>query len=145
LIASDQRSSEQTRLIAELTAKTEHHGEAMESLREKWHTSSAESRSLSSRLESSERRLREMEEQNRELMSVASRKEENVERLQSRVEELIQEASSLTAQLEGARSDAKRTQEHIKDRAASKVSQGEGEGPGHPAWEVSQGEGEGVV
>lgn len=126
MIAYDQRSSEQTKLIAELTAKTEHHSEAMESLREKWHGSSAENRSLSSRLENSERRLREVEEQNRELMSVASRKEESVERLQSRVEELIQEVSSLTAQLEGARSDAKRTQEHIKDRAASKVREREG-------------------
>ena len=94
----------------------------MENLREKWHSATADSRSLSSRLESSERRLREVEEQNRELMSVAGRKEESIDRLQSRVEELLQEVSSLTGQLENSRSDAKRAQEHIKDRAEAKVN-----------------------
>ena len=121
LLSYDQRTSEQTKLIAELTAKAEQHNDTMEGLREKWHGSSAENRALNSRVDSSERRLRELEEQNRELMSIASKKEESAQRLQNRVEELIQEVSSLTAQLEGSRSDSKRHTEHIKDRAASKV------------------------
>ena len=93
----------------------------MEGLREKWHGSSAENRALNSRVESSERRLRELEEQNREMMSIASKKEENIQRLQNRVEDLLQEVSSLTAQLEANRSDSKRQTEHLKDRAATKV------------------------
>ena len=93
----------------------------MEGVREKWHGSSAENRALNSRVESSERRLRELEEQNREMMSIASKKEENVQRLQNRVEDLLQEVSSLTAQLEASRSDSKRQTEHLKDRAATKV------------------------
>ena len=93
----------------------------MEGVREKWHGSSAENQALNSRVESSERRLRELEEQNREMMSIASKKEENVQRLQNRVEDLLQEVSSLTAQLEASRSDYKRQTKHLKDRAATKV------------------------
>lgn len=119
----EQRTSEQTKLIAELTAKAEQHSEAMEGLREKWHDSSSENRALSTRVETSDRRLREVEEQNRDLMSITSKKEENVQRLQSKVEDLIQEVSSLTTQLETSRSDSKRQTEHLKDRAASRVSQ----------------------
>lgn len=117
----DQRTSEQTKLIAELTAKAEHHNEAMESLRDKWHDCNAEKKTLSSQVDISNSRLRDVEEQNRELMAIASKKEENVQRLQSRVEELIQEVSSLSAQLETNRSDSKRHSEHLKDRAASKA------------------------
>ena len=120
-MAYDQRSSEQTKLIAELTAKAEHHSEAMEGLREKWHGSSAENRALSTRVESTDRRLRELEEQNRDLMTISGKKEENAQRLQNRVEDLVQEVSSLTTQLETSRSDSKRQSEHLKDRAASKV------------------------
>lgn len=121
-MAYDQRSSEQTKLVAELTAKAEHHSETMEGLREKWHGTSAENRALLSRVESSERRLREVEEENRELLTATSKKEDNLQRLQNRVEDLVQEMSSLRAQLEESRSEAKRHSEHLKDRAASKVT-----------------------
>lgn len=122
LVAYEQRASEQTKLIAELTAKAEQHSVTMEGLREKWRDSSAENRALSTQVDSSDRRLKDVEEQNRDLMSIASKKEENIQRLQSKVEDLVQEVSSLTAQLETSRSDSKRQTEHLKDRAASKVS-----------------------
>lgn len=121
MLAYEQRASEQTRMLAELSSKSQQHDEQMDSLKEKWHCSTAENRTLSARLEAAEKRLTESDEHNRELMSITSRKEETIQRLQGKIEELTQEVASLSGQLEDNRSDAKRQTSQLKDRAASKV------------------------
>ena len=67
------------------------------------------------------RRVQEAEQQNRELMSLAARKEEGVQKLQGRVEELLHTASSLSGQLEAGRADSRHQLEQAKDKTASKV------------------------
>ena len=122
MLAYEQRASEQTRMLAELSSKSQQHDGKMDSLKEKWHYATAENKTLSARLDATEKRLVESDEHNRELMSITSRKEETIQRLQGKVEELTQEVSSLSGQLEDNRSDAKRQTSQLKDRAASKVS-----------------------
>ena len=67
------------------------------------------------------RRVQEAEQQNRELMSLAARKEEGVQKLQGRVEELLHTASSLSGQMEAGRADCRHQLEQAKDKTASKV------------------------
>lgn len=118
----EQRAADQTRLIAELNAKLDQTNSTMDNVRDKWHESTGENRSMVARLEVQERRLQDTEQQNRELMEIAGKREDAIQKLQGRVEELVREVSSVTSKYEMAKSDYRRQTEQNKDRAASKVN-----------------------
>ena len=117
----DQRSGEQTRLVAELSVRAEQGVATIDSLKEKLHEAVADRRAMETRLASSDRRQNEMEQQNRELMGISGRKEDMVQRLQKRVEELTQEVATMSAQVEAGKTDARRHTEQVKERASAKV------------------------
>ena len=94
----------------------------VEALKEKLKEASSELQAVEGRLATAEDHRQEAEHQRRELMGISGRKEEMVQRLQGRVEELVQETASLSAQLESAKAETRRQSEHIRERAASKVS-----------------------
>ncbi len=117
----DQRSGEQTRMIAELTVRAEQGAATIDSLKEKLHEAVAERRAMETRLASSDRRQSEVEQQNRELMGISGRKEDMVQRLQKRIEEQTQEVATMSAQLEAGKADSRRHAEQVKERATAKV------------------------
>lgn len=121
LLTHEQRCGEQSKLIAELSVKAEQNAGIAESLKEKLQQATSERRNLEGRLAASEDQRQEADQQRRELMGISGRKEEMVQRLQGRVEELVQELAGLSAQLEAAKTDARRQADHIRDRASSKV------------------------
>ena len=120
LAAMDQQITNQTRLIAELTAKNEQHSRAAEEVRVKWHEAMADNRVLSTRMENAEKRAHEAELQNRDLVAIATKKEESAIKLQHRVDELCAEMTSLRLQLESSKEEAKHLCEQQKDKAMAK-------------------------
>ena len=122
LLSYEQRTADQTRLVAELNAKLDQTNSTMDSVRDKWHESAGENRSLMARLEVQERRLQDTEQQNRELMEIAGKREDAIQKLQGRVEELVREVSSITSKHEMAKSDYRRQAEQNKNRADNKVN-----------------------
>lgn len=121
LLGHEQRCGEQTKLIAEMSMKTEQNATIVDSLKDKLHEAVAERRAAEGQLVNAELKKQEAEQRNRELMEISGRKEEMVQRLQSRVEELVQEMAMLSAQVEAGKADSRRHAEHIKERASNKV------------------------
>lgn len=117
----EQRSLDQAKTIAELNARLDQTTSTIDEVRDKWHESTGENRSIMARVEVQEGRIRETEQQNRELMEMMGKKEEEVRRFQMRVEELLRDVASANSNHEVSKSEYKRQLEQIKDRAASKV------------------------
>ncbi|XP_025114481.1 outer dense fiber protein 2-like isoform X5 [Pomacea canaliculata] len=120
LLQYERRNTENTRLIAELTAKVENRGEAVGSLQERIHESQEESRVLQARLEVIERRVKELEDSNRELTAQVARKEEALHQLHLQLEEKSREGAVLTRQLENTLTDLRQQQDNARDRFSSK-------------------------
>ncbi len=121
LSSYEQRSIDQAQQIAELNTKLEMTTTSMDDVRDKWHESTGEKRTMLARLEVQERRIHETEQQNRELIEMVGKKEDDIRRLQGRVEELIRGVASASTHNELGKSEHRRQLEQVKDRAVSKV------------------------
>ncbi|XP_076436219.1 outer dense fiber protein 2-like isoform X3 [Babylonia areolata] len=120
LLQYERRNSDNTKLIAELTAKVESRGEAVDGLRQKFTDSQEESRLLQAKMDGAERRVRELDDASKELAAQVARKEEALHQLNLRLEEKGRESGVLTRQLENALSDLRQQQDNARDRFASK-------------------------
>ncbi|KAL8602079.1 hypothetical protein ACOMHN_007349 [Nucella lapillus] len=120
LLQYERRNSDNTKLIAELTAKVESRGEAVDGLRLKFSDSQEESRLMHSKMDAMDHRIRELDEANKELATQGARKEEALHQLNLRLEEKGRESGVLTRQLENALSDLRQQQDNARDRFASK-------------------------
>lgn len=118
----EHQCGEQTRLIAELSMKSEQNAGIMDSLKDRLHEAVAERRAMETKLGGAEQKQQDAEQRNRELMGISGRKEDMVQRLQGRVEEVVQEMASLSAQVEAAKAEGRRQAEQIKERSSNKVS-----------------------
>ena len=67
------------------------------------------------------RRAQEADLQSRDLVAIATKKEEMVQKLQHRIDEQCEEISALRLQLESSKGEAKQLCEQQKDKAAAKV------------------------
>ncbi len=117
----EQRLSDQSRMLTELRSRVDQSNTTIDSYKERLHQASVDRKSLEAKLSSAGQRQSEVEEQSREMIAISSKKEEVVQRLQHRIEEQVQEITTLTAQVDSMRADARRQVEHTKDRAAGKV------------------------
>ncbi|XP_065830108.1 outer dense fiber protein 2-like isoform X2 [Oscarella lobularis] len=120
LSSYEKKMADHTQLIGELTAKVESQSQQLDSWRDKWHSLLEENRTLSSQGEGAERKLIDVEQHNRELVSLASRKEESLQKSQTRIEELSHEIGSLKRQLDNSLSDSRRQMDEVKERYAAK-------------------------
>ncbi len=121
LSSYEQRSIDQAQQIASLNTKLDQTTTSMDDVRDKWHESTGEKKTMVARLDVQERRIHETEQQNRELMEMVGKKEDNIRRLQGRVEELLHGVASASTHNELGKSEHRRQLEHVKDKAASKV------------------------
>jgi outer dense fiber protein 2 len=117
----ERKCSEQTQLIADLTVKVESQSQQLESLREKYHSMMDENRSLAAQAETATRKTVETDQHNRELVSLAAKKEESLQRAMNRIEDLGHENASLKRQVDTALDETKRQRDDVKERAAMKV------------------------
>ncbi|KAL3872491.1 hypothetical protein ACJMK2_040412 [Sinanodonta woodiana] len=120
VMSYDRKNAENTKLIAELTAKIEHVTEALEQTKEKCHNAQDEQRNMAARCDSLERRLRDAEDKNREMLATIAKREENMHQNNLRLEEKSRENASLTRQLENALTDMRRLQDQNRDAASQK-------------------------
>jgi outer dense fiber protein 2 len=108
----EQRYTDQTRTIADLTAKAA----SADSLKERLQEKKIECKSAGAKIEMFEKRIRDMEGQNKELIMITSRKEELVKQLQLKEENYIEEIGSLNRQLDGIKCDSKRQMESLREK-----------------------------
>ncbi|CAG5119721.1 unnamed protein product [Candidula unifasciata] len=120
ILAHEKRNAEYTKMIAELTAKLEYNSQSLDQVKLKCNDSQDSSRSLQSRHEAMERRLRELEEKNLELQAGQTKLQETLHQDSLRLEEKVRENASLTRQLENALSDNHRQHDQSRDRFLSK-------------------------
>ncbi|XP_072015734.1 outer dense fiber protein 2-like isoform X2 [Amphiura filiformis] len=117
LMAQERRSTDQAGVIGDLTKKVQHQTDQMESFREKWHATQDDARALKAQLEVLQRRLKETEDENRELHGGMAKREESIHQNQMRLEEKTRENSSLTRQLEQSIADTRRLEEEAREKA----------------------------
>uniref|UniRef100_A0A2C9KFW3 Outer dense fiber protein 2 n=1 Tax=Biomphalaria glabrata TaxID=6526 RepID=A0A2C9KFW3_BIOGL len=120
LSSFESRHADSMRIIADLTAKLEFHSETVEHFKHKCNDSQDSNRSLQSKYDQLERRLKELEDQNTELHTSQVKMQEVLHQESLRLEEKDRENVSLTRQLENALSDNRQIQEHSRERFASK-------------------------
>ncbi|XP_048244952.1 outer dense fiber protein 2-like isoform X7 [Haliotis rufescens] len=120
LLAYERKNTDNTKLIAELTAKVEQLTDTMDQIRGKMHGGQDENRTLASRVELMDKKLKEVEDQNRELITTIAKREESIHQNNLRLEEKTRENGSLTRQLENALTDIRRHQDQARDRMSSK-------------------------
>ncbi|KAK0045163.1 outer dense fiber protein 2-like isoform X2, partial [Biomphalaria pfeifferi] len=120
LSSFESRHADSMRIIADLTAKLEFHSETVEHFKHKCNDSQDSNRSLQSKYDQLERRLKELEDQNTELHTSQVKMQEVLHQESLRLEEKARENASLTRQLENALSDNRQIQEHSRERFASK-------------------------
>ncbi|XP_066568786.1 outer dense fiber protein 2 isoform X2 [Amia ocellicauda] len=116
----ERRSAEQAAALTELRIKVEQQGSHVESVREKNLTLLEENKQLQQRVDSLERKLEEVNAQNRDLVQVIAKREESIHGNQLRLEEKSRECSALARQLESALEDARRQVDQTRERAVSK-------------------------
>ncbi|KAJ8300950.1 hypothetical protein KUTeg_022469 [Tegillarca granosa] len=117
----ERKNSENTKIIAELTAKVEHVTDSLEQMRNKFHDAQDENRLLNSKIDSIERKLRDSEDQNKELLTNLAKREETIHQNNLRLEEKARENASITRQLENALSDMRRQAEQSRDKSSQKI------------------------
>ncbi|KAH9498966.1 Outer dense fiber protein 2 [Bulinus truncatus] len=120
LLSYEARHADNMRIIAELTAKLEFHSETVEHFKSKCNDSQDSNRSLQSKYDQTERRLKELEDQNTELHASQVKLQDILHQESLRLEEKTRENASLTRQLENALSDNRQIQEHSRERFAAK-------------------------
>ncbi|XP_071509916.1 outer dense fiber protein 2-like [Diadema antillarum] len=120
LLSHEQKSLDQTKLITELSTKVDHHGSQMELFRQKWMTAEDECRALQAKQDSLQRRLQEADDQNRELHTTLTKREEAVHQAQLRLEEKTRDSTSLTRQLEQSVADNRRLEDEAREKALAR-------------------------
>lgn len=116
----EHKNVECTKLLSELTAKVEGQSGQMEQTRDKWHDSQDENKVLTSRVDSLERRLKDMEEESRDLATNLAKREETIHQINLRMEDRSRDNQSLTRQLENALDDAKKQSDIARDKGSTK-------------------------
>lgn len=120
LLAYEKRNTDNTKLISELTSKVEQQSDSITQVRDKMHSVMDENRGSLTRSELVERKLRELEEQNRDMLQTSARREECIHQLTIRLEEKNSETGNLSRQLESSLNDVRRLTETTKDKVAQK-------------------------
>ncbi|XP_069119449.1 outer dense fiber protein 2-like isoform X6 [Argopecten irradians] len=128
IIMYERKNTENTKLITELTAKSElttdkveHVSDSLEQMRSKCHDMQDDNRLLQGKVESLERKLHDAEDHCREMMTSVAKAEEAAHQQNLRLEEKTRENASLTRQLENALSDIRRQNDQSRDKASQKV------------------------
>ncbi|XP_072908494.1 outer dense fiber protein 2 isoform X3 [Hemitrygon akajei] len=117
LVMYEKKNVDQSSIICDLKMEIEELGGRS---REKCHSMQEENHNLKLKLETLERKLEDVNTQNRELILVVVQREETIHHNQQRLEEKSRECSSLARQLESAIEDARRQVDQTRERAASK-------------------------
>ncbi|XP_033732389.1 outer dense fiber protein 2-like isoform X3 [Pecten maximus] len=127
IIMYERKNTENTKLITELTAKSElttdkveHVSDTLEQMRSKCHDMQDDNRLLQGKVESLERKLHDAEDHCREMMTSVAKAEEASHQQNLRLEEKTRENASLTRQLENALSDIRRQNDQSRDKASQK-------------------------
>ncbi|KAK3088919.1 hypothetical protein FSP39_025477 [Pinctada imbricata] len=120
MLAYEKKNVENTKLIAELTAKVEHVTEQLDQMRNKYHESQDDNKMLQTKLDGLDRKCRDFEDQNRDIMNNLAKREEALHQTGLRLEEKSRENAGLTRQLENALSDIRRQAEQTRDKASQK-------------------------
>ncbi|XP_021362362.1 outer dense fiber protein 2-like isoform X5 [Mizuhopecten yessoensis] len=127
IIMYERKNTENTKLITELTAKSEistdkveHVSDTLEQMRSKCHDMQDDNRLLQGKVESVERKLHDAEDHCREMMTAVAKAEETAHQQNLRLEEKNRENASLTRQLENALSDIRRQNDQSRDKASQK-------------------------
>lgn len=120
LLSYEKRHMDNTKLISELTTKVEHQANDLDQIHSKYHTSQDTTRSLESRVEGLEKKLRDLEDQNRGLLTTVAKREEAVHQANLRLDEKSRENAGLSRQLEASLSDSRRHTDSLRDKSAAK-------------------------
>ncbi|XP_060071197.1 outer dense fiber protein 2-like isoform X3 [Ylistrum balloti] len=127
IIMYERKNTENTKLITELTAKSElttdkveHVSDSLEQMRSKCHDMQDDNRLLQGKVETLERKLHDAEDHCREMMTAVAKAEEAAHQQNLRLEEKTRENASLTRQLENALSDIRRQNDQSRDKASQK-------------------------
>eukprot|EP00795_Rhopilema_esculentum_P011002 gene11002-19842_t len=116
----EKRSTEHTKLIAELTQKVDTQAEQLERVREKYQDKYDELKQAQMKLDNAERKLEDSKSYRDELANTLNKREDSIHVLQERLDEQRHENTRLTQQVEIALADAKRQAEIQREKALSK-------------------------
>ncbi|KAI7797701.1 outer dense fiber protein 2b [Triplophysa rosa] len=114
------RNAELTSALSDIRIKIEQNDCKSEMLQEKNLILFEENNKLKSSVDSMERKMEEMSIQNRDLLQVIAKREENLHNTQLRLEEKTRECDSLYRQVEQAREEAQKQVDQNLDRMLSK-------------------------
>ncbi|XP_043914073.1 outer dense fiber protein 2 [Protopterus annectens] len=120
ILTYERKIAEQSTTITELRMKIEQQGDQVEMSRGRYQQTQDENKQLRLKVENLERKLEEVETQNRELIQIVAKREETIHQNQLRLEEKTRESSSLARQLEAAIDDARKQVDQSRERALSK-------------------------
>nr|CAB3264551.1 outer dense fiber protein 2-like [Phallusia mammillata] len=116
----EQRSAEQTRIIAELTNKTEDRADETSSLRQRIVALNDENRALEARLQILQVKLDDRDVRVKETVLDTVGKDERIQQLQLKFEEANHEKVSFKRQLEAAVADSRKAVESEVEKAAAR-------------------------
>lgn len=116
----EQRSTEQTRIIAELTSKAEDRTDESESLRQKLAASQDINRALEARIEILHAKLDDRDSQVKENALDNVNKDEKIQQLKLKLDETECERDSFKRQLENAVSESRTSLENEKSKATAR-------------------------
>ncbi|XP_065652087.1 outer dense fiber protein 2 isoform X2 [Hydra vulgaris] len=119
-LSAENKITEHTRLITELTFKIESHTEQLERLRNKYNSKHDQCKVMSEELHIFKRKMQDNEVSHRELLMSISRKDESIRSLQESLEEQKINNERIIQQLEVALSDSKRQLEIQKEKTLAK-------------------------
>jgi len=117
LLSVDRSSDEKSQMISDLSNKVERQTGDIDLWREKYKTLET---SMQAKMEALERRLKEVENKNTDLMISVSHKEEALNKANYKLEERTIENSTLARQLENSLADTRRLSEDTREKAAYK-------------------------
>ncbi|XP_065103309.1 outer dense fiber protein 2b isoform X1 [Paramisgurnus dabryanus] len=116
----DRKYAEQTSTLSELRIKMEQQGCKIETLQENNLFVLEENKKLKCTVESMERKMEEVNIQNRDLLQVIAKRKETIHNTQLRLEDKTQECDSLYRQVEQAREEAQKQVDQSLERMLSK-------------------------
>lgn len=120
LVIYEQRNTDQAKIIAEISARSDHQSSSVESLKEKLHERKAEKMAALAKVQVLEKRVEETEQQNRELIAITAKKEEMIQHFQRKEQNLIEEVASLNRELDSFRAESRRQIEDMREKGSSK-------------------------
>lgn len=120
LLSYERRNTDNTKLIAELTAKVENQSDHLDNVKEKLDSVRNEHVGVATHAEVLTRKCHELEEQNRDLLQNCAKREEAIHQLNLRLDEKNHEGQSLSRQLESALHDSRKLAETTRDKISAK-------------------------